>query len=178
MIKTSQRKWSHVNTDNAYQIVNNVCNIKIQSQGSSAMWDDQATSGLCTSVSQERRRRSADREDHFLCECEGWLRHLLFHTSGISLLAHICIHFCQDGHKVNTTGGKKKMQRDVPSQSLYLHLQHFFSSIKILHDYIRWLEGIFCTERSPTWTETFALLALRTFFSLYNPEMNFLRKIY
>lgn len=54
--------------------------------------------------SQDGKRGTGVRKDHFLCECEGWLRHLFFNTSGISPLANICIHFGQDRNQVNIPG--------------------------------------------------------------------------
>lgn len=57
---------------------------------------------------QSRYRTTGDREDYRLCEGEGRLRHLLFGTSVVALLADVCIHFSQDGHEVNTPAGEIK----------------------------------------------------------------------
>lgn len=76
------------------------------SQDSSDVSADQRSSRLLPSARQAGRRLCGDRKDHFLREREGWLRHLLLHTPGISLTANICIHLCQDGQKVITPGKK------------------------------------------------------------------------
>lgn len=60
-------------------------------------------------VLQNRCRTAGRWEDQLLCEREGRLRHLLFPTGTIGLLADICIHFCQDGHEVTTPAGKIKV---------------------------------------------------------------------
>lgn len=59
---------------------------------------------------QSRYRTTEDWEDYLLPDSEGRLRHLLSETSVIALLADVCIHFCQDGHEVNTPAGKIKSE--------------------------------------------------------------------
>lgn len=58
------------------------------------------------------RRDVGNRKDHLLPEWEGWLRHLLSMTSPITLLANICIHFCQDWHEI-TLPRKNKIQGEI-----------------------------------------------------------------
>lgn len=52
--------------------------------------------------------------------------HLLFYTIRIGPPTDICIHFCQDGHEVATTGeGKKKKTMQVRIKPLLiLHSKH------------------------------------------------------
>lgn len=67
-----------------------------------------------TGFSQNRRSTTGDWKDYFLSECEGRLRHLLFETAPVSLLADIFIHFCQDGYEVKTPADKTKMSQSLP----------------------------------------------------------------
>lgn len=87
-------------------------------------------------------RDVGNRKHHLLPEWEGWLRHLLSLTILITLLANICIHFCQDWHEIKLPRKNKTQGEIMYSIFVKKHSSSFKKKKKFLLYLIFWFTNL------------------------------------